>query len=47
MLNNVVVAPVTSMNCSIPTCIPVGSTEGLNRDSVASFDPVAGLYHIL
>ena len=37
-LNNVVVAPVTSMLREIPTCLPVGSAEGLSHDSVAAFD---------
>jgi mRNA interferase MazF len=38
VLNNVVVAPVTSTVRSIPTCLAVGSNEGIDRDSVASFD---------
>ena len=37
-LRNVVVAPVTSTIRSIPTCVPVGVDEGLDHDSVASFD---------
>lgn len=37
-LDAVVVAPVSSTERSIPTCMPVGSDEGLNHDSVASFD---------
>ena len=42
-LNNVVVAPVTSTIRSIPTCIPVGPGEGIDRESVASFDNVAAV----
>lgn len=33
VLNNVVVAPVTSTIRSIPTCIPVGPDEGIDHDS--------------
>jgi mRNA interferase MazF len=40
-VNNVVVAPVTSTVRDIPTCIPVGPDEGLDHDSVASFDNLA------
>ena len=43
VLNNVVVAPVTSTIRSIPTCIPVGPTEGIDHDSVASFDNLAAV----
>lgn len=38
VLNNVVVAPVTTTVRDIPTCIPVGSGEGLDHESVATFD---------
>lgn len=38
VLNNVVVAPVTTTTRDIPTCIPVGSEEGIDRESVATFD---------
>lgn len=38
VLNNVVVAPVTSTVRAIPTCIPVGPEEGIDHDSVATFD---------
>ncbi len=38
VLNNVIVAPVTSTIRAIPTCIPVGVAEGIDHDSVASFD---------
>lgn len=38
VLNNVVVAPVTSTIRDIPTCIPVGADEGIEHDSVVTFD---------
>jgi mRNA interferase MazF len=38
VLNNVVVAPVTSTIRAIQTCIPVGPDHGLAHDSVATFD---------
>lgn len=41
VLNNVVVAPVTSTLRHIPTCIPVGPEEGIDHDSVATFDNLA------
>ncbi len=40
VLNNIIVAPVTS---TIPTCIPVGVDEGIEHDSVASFDNLASV----
>jgi len=43
VLNNVVVAPLTSTVRSIPTCIPVGPDQGVDRDSVASFDNLASV----
>lgn len=43
VLNNVVVAPVTTTLRAIPTCIPVGPEEGIDRDSVASFDNLAAV----
>ena len=43
VLNNVLVAPVTSTVREIPTCIPVGRAEGLHRPSVASFDNLAAV----
>ncbi len=43
VLNNVVVAPVTTTVRNIPTCIPVGPDEGIDRDSVASFDNLAAV----
>lgn len=42
-LNNVVVAPVTSTLRDIPTCVPVGPDEGIDNDSVASFDNLAAV----
>ncbi|MDK1292949.1 MAG: hypothetical protein QGM46_11565, partial [Actinomycetota bacterium] len=41
VLNNIVVAPVTCTVRAIPTCIPVGSDEGMDHDSVATFDNLA------
>ena len=43
VLNNVVVAPVTSTIRDIPTCIPVGPYEGIDHDSVATFDNLAAV----
>lgn len=43
VLNNVVVAPVTSTLRSIPTCIRVGPDEGIDHDSVATFDNLAAV----
>lgn len=43
VLNNVVVAPVTSTLRCIPTCIPVGPDEGIDHDSVATFDSLAAV----
>ena len=43
VLHNVVVAPVTSTFRLIPTCIPVGPDEGLEHDSVATFDNLAAV----
>ncbi len=43
VLNNVLVAPVTTSIRDIPTCIPVGRPEGLRRPSVASFDNLAAV----
>ena len=43
VLNNVVVAPVTSTIRNIPTCIPVGPDEGVDRESVATFDNLAAV----
>lgn len=41
VLNNVVVAPVTSTIRSIPTCLVVGPEQGIDHESVASFDSLA------
>jgi mRNA interferase MazF len=38
VLTNLVVAPLTTTIRPIPTCIPVGAEEGVDRESVASFD---------
>jgi len=43
VLNNIVVAPVTSTIRSIPTCVPVGPDEGIDHDSVATFDSIAAV----
>lgn len=43
VLNNIVVAPVTSTIRTVPTCIPVGPQEGIDHDSVATFDSLAAV----
>ena len=43
VVNNVIVAPVTSTIRNIPTCIPVGTDEGIDHDSVATFDNLAAV----
>lgn len=43
VVNNVVVAPVTSTIRSIPTCISVGPDEGIDHESVATFDNLAAV----
>ena len=43
VLNNIVVAPVTTTIRSIPTCVPVGPDEGIDHDSVATFDSIAAV----
>ena len=43
VLNNLVVAPVTSTIRLIPTCIAVGRDEGIDHDSVANFDNLASV----
>jgi mRNA interferase MazF len=43
VVNNVVVAPVTSTIRDIPTCIPVGPDEGIDHESVATFDNLAAV----
>ena len=47
VLNSVIVAPVTSTIRDIPTCIPVGRGNGLQRPSVASFDNLAAVHKSL
>ena len=43
VVNNVVVAPVTSTIRNIPTCVAVGPDEGIDHDSVATFDNLAAV----
>lgn len=43
VVNNVVVAPVTSTIRTIPTCIPVGPDEGIDHQSVASFTNIGAV----
>ncbi len=43
VLNNVIVAPVTGTIRTIPTCIPVGADEGIDHDSVVTFDSLASV----
>ena len=43
VLNNIIVAPVARTVRSIPTCIPVGVDEGIDHDSVATFDNLAAV----
>ena len=43
VLNNIIVAPLTSTIRPIPTCIPVGVDEGIDHDSVATFDNLAAV----
>lgn len=43
VLNNIVVAPVTSTTRAIPTCIPVGVDHGIDHDSAATFDNMAAV----
>lgn len=43
VLNNIVVAPVTSTVRDIPTCIPVGPDHGIDHHSVATFDNLAAV----
>ncbi len=43
VLNNLVVAPVTSTVRDNPTCIRVGPDEGVDHDSVATFDNLAAV----
>lgn len=41
VINNVVVVPVTSTLRDIPTCIRIWPDEGLDHESVATFDNLA------
>jgi mRNA interferase MazF len=43
VLNNVVVAPVTSTVRQIGTCIPIGPNEGVDHKSVATFEHLAAV----
>ena len=43
VLNNVVVAPITSTIRPIPTCIPVGPDAGIDHESMATFDNMAAV----
>lgn len=43
VVNTVVVAPLTSTIRDIPTCIRIGPDEGVDRDSVATFDNLAAV----
>jgi mRNA interferase MazF len=43
VLSSLVVAPVTSTIRPIPTCIPVGPDEGIDHDSVVTFDHMAAV----
>ena len=43
VLNNVVIAPITSTLRAIATCILLGPEEGLDHESVASFDNLASV----
>lgn len=42
-LNNVVVAPLTSTIRDIPTCVTVGPDDGIEHESVATFDNLAAV----
>ncbi len=43
VVNNIIVAPITTTIRNIPTCIPIGADEGIDHDSVASFDNIAAV----
>ena len=43
VLNNIVIAPVTSTIRRIPTAISLGVDEGIDHDSVAAFDNLAAV----
>jgi mRNA interferase MazF len=42
-LNSIVIAPVTSTIRPIPTNIPLGRSEGIDHDSVATFDNLSAV----
>ena len=43
VLNNVVVAPITSTIRRIPTNVLIGPNEGIDHESVANFDNLAAI----
>lgn len=43
VINNVVVAPITRTIRRIATCLPVGPDEGIDHDSMATFDNLAAV----
>ncbi len=43
VLNNVVVAPLTTAVRDIPTCIRLSEQHGVDRECVASFDNLAAV----
>lgn len=43
VVNNIVIAPITSTVRDIPSCVPVGPGEGIDHDSVATFDNLAAV----
>lgn len=43
VIREVVVAPITGTIRLIATNIPVGATEGINKESVATFDALAAV----
>ena len=43
VVNNIVVAPVTSTIRRIPTCIALGPNEGIHHESVANLDNMAAV----
>lgn len=47
VVTNLVVAPITSTIRAIPTAIPVGPAEGIDHESVASFDNLTTIPRML
>jgi mRNA interferase MazF len=41
VMNRVTVAPVTTTIRNLPTCLPLGAAEGLDRECVANLDSIA------